>query len=430
MSEEDIFYLHRQKDGFDVYFFANTSQEERTGVRITLEQAGGTPELWDLNSGATAPLATYQVEKGRLALTLDFPPADARVVAVAAGRKAPHVAATNMTVTAVDGKTVAGCSATREKQVWAKVVDGKRSRTLRARAKRPLRPITLPGTMEFRAEGDNALLLNCWKMRPTGDVPGCADPDFDDASWLDVTGGAWEMQLPQERDVQAYPVTLWYRTSFRADHVPGNLRVLIDGFSGPEHRIYVNGTRVDTPAVRSRLDAEIKEQDINQLVTVGRNVVAVRLVVNRRTDGILDPLKIVGDFALAPMEAGYTIVQPAWQLNAGDWVAQGYPYFSGTGVYTADIELPARYEDGRLTLELDCGDDVASVSVNGGPEQVVHWHPYRVDLTGQLKAGKNTLSIRVTNTLINMLEGVLRPSGLRRAPVLRHEHVYRLTGRN
>ncbi len=426
VSEDDVFYLHRVKDGFDVYFFANTSQTDRRGVRITLEQTG-TPELWDVNTGRIGPLPAYAVEKGRLAFTLDFPPAEARIVVIGSPEVGPHVAATNLNVRRIDGGTVTGSAAVASGDVFARLVDGKRTRLLKAKARRPLRPITLPETMDFSLEGDNALLINQWKMTMEGDETGFAAPDFEDAAWLPVTGGAWEMQLGQERDNPVYPVTLWYRTSFETDAVPENLRLLVDGFSGAEYRIFVNGSPLDEPGRRSTLDAEIKEKDIARLVRPGRNVVAVRLVVRRRTDGILDPLKIVGSFALDPAGDGRRIVAPAPQIRTGDWTSRGYPFFSGTGVYTADIDLPERYEGGRLVLEADCGDDVLAVSVNGASETVVPWYPYQIDLSAALHAGRNRIQLKVTNTLINLLEGVRRPSGLLSPPRLRHEHEYILT---
>ena len=64
---------------------------------------------------------------------------------------------------------------------------------------------------------------------------------YNDQEWLDVTMGAWEMQLPQERDNAGYPETLCYRTSFTAGYLPGNTRLLIDGFSGSNYKLFVNG---------------------------------------------------------------------------------------------------------------------------------------------------------------------------------------------
>jgi hypothetical protein len=261
-------------------------------------------------------------------------------------------------------------------------------------------------------------------VEPGGDPAG---PAWNDSGWLKVKPGAWEMQLPQERDEAVYPVTLWYRTRFDADHLPQNLRVLIDGFSGTAYAMYVNGTEVKDRGTRSALDAEIKEVDVHAFVRQGTNVIAVRLTVNRRTDGILDPLKIIGDFALASNGAGYTMTSRGTTQTVGDWTSKGYPFFSGTGAYSVDVDIPERYVGGKLFLEVECGEDVLEVSVNGGPVHVQPWAPYRIDVSSLVHAGSNQFTIKVTNTLINILEGVQHRSGLLEAPRLVHAHRYELT---
>jgi hypothetical protein len=425
ISSEDVFYLHRRKDGHDIYFLVNTSQETRNGVEVTFEQVAR-PELWDANTGSTTPLHVYKVSGGRLSLTLDFPPAESRIVIMSEEAIPPHVEETNLVIESVDSLSVQGYSSTNEAPVYAVLRAGKRARRLSAKARGRLKPIVLPETMGFRIEQDNALLLTRWKM-VVGDDPGSAAPEFEETSWLDVTNGAWEMQLGQERDVQSYPVTLWYRTHFEAAVVPENLRVLIDGFSGSSYSLFVNGSEIHDRGTRSPLDAEIKEVPIAAFVHPGTNTIAVRLVVGRRTEGILDPLKLVGAFALEQRgENAWTIVAPRTELRVGDWTKQGYPYFSGTGVYSCELTIPRRYIGGKLFLEAGCGEDVLEVQVNESESKTAPWYPYRIDVTDKVREGTNRFEISVTNTLINLLEGVSKGSGLLSPVRLVHSHSYQL----
>ena len=242
ISHEDVFYLHRQKDGHDIYFLVNTSQQSLSDVQVTFERVGQ-PELWDATTGAITSLQVYDVVNGRLSLTLNFPPAESRIVVVKNGDADPHVIETNLVVEKVDESEVVGYALTKEKSVHAKTKIGSRTKLLKGKAKKPLRPLTLPAKAEFRMVGDNALLLFRWKMM-MGDDTAYAAQDLDDSSWLDVSNGAWEMQLKEERDAAAYPVTLWYRTHFDAGVVPEDLRVLIDGFSGSQYQLFVNGCAI------------------------------------------------------------------------------------------------------------------------------------------------------------------------------------------
>ena len=68
-------------------------------------------------------------------------------------------------------------------------------------------------------------------------------------------------------------------------------------------------------------------------------------------------------------------------------------------------------------LELDLGSvyELGQVRVNGSDAGVTYTPPFRVDVTGLMRAGRNTIEIEVPNQLKNHLERTgadARPSGL------------------
>jgi len=90
----------------------------------------------------------------------------------------------------------------------------------------------------------------------------------------------------------------------------------------------------------------------------------------------------------------------------------GVRYFSGTGTYTKTVDAPADWFGNGSRLWIDLGDvkNLAEVAVNGKPLGIV-WHaPYRVDATGELRAGANEVSVKVTNAWVNRLIGDQQPS--------------------
>ena len=106
-------------------------------------------------------------------------------------------------------------------------------------------------------------------------------------------------------------------------------------------------------------------------------------------------------------------IEPDPTLAIGSWADQEYPYYSGAGVYTRDVEVPAGLLEAKevvLTLE-DCSN-VAAVSVNGKDAGVRLWPPYRFAVKELLKQGANRLEIRVMNSMANMMLGERAPSGL------------------
>jgi len=91
---------------------------------------------------------------------------------------------------------------------------------------------------------------------------------------------------------------------------------------------------------------------------------------------------------------------------------EGVKYFSGKGTYTKTIEASPDWfkQDARLAIDLGDVKNLAEVSVNGKPLGIVWKTPYRVDVTGVLKPGKNTVEIRVTDAWVNRIIGDRQPN--------------------
>ncbi|MGW6008136.1 glycosylhydrolase-like jelly roll fold domain-containing protein [Streptomyces sp. NPDC055210] len=126
-----------------------------------------------------------------------------------------------------------------------------------------------------------------------------------------------------------------------------------------------------------------------------------------RTDDPLDPVTVDGDWTLTLEREGSTPVTGP----LGSWVEHDR-LFSGSGTYTKDLDVERALLDGRRVL-LDLGDvrDVAAVTLNGTALPPLLWAPWTVDITRLVKAGRNSLAVRVANTLSNERNKPL-PSGL------------------
>lgn len=426
ISNEDIFYLHRQKDGYDIYFITNVLQEDKGEVEVTFEKIG-VPEIWNPNTGEIEKLNVYQIEDGRLSIKLNFPPSESHIIIIRDDKPSSFITETNIDIESFDGKVINGFGNPDSKEVFVSMMSEGKLKKFQSPLNRNLPEIKLGNKYQFSAEDDNVLCIANWKMtmiENSDTTLKYSNTDYNDNDWLSVTLGAWEMQLPQERDEETYPVTLWYRTSFEVEKLVKNISLLVDGFSGKEYRLFINEKEVQDKGKRSKLDAEIKEINIDNYLVSGKNQVAIRLIVNRRTDGILDLLKIIGDFSLKKKDDHYVIAEKKNEIEIGDWTKQGYPFFSGTGVYETQFELSKDYLNGKLFLKLDCGEDVAEVYINNSTPIIIPWNPYEVDITKYIREGNNSIKIKITNTLINILEAVQKESGLFSMPVIQHKNSY------
>jgi hypothetical protein len=84
----------------------------------------------------------------------------------------------------------------------------------------------------------------------------------------------------------------------------------------------------------------------------------------------------------------------------------GIRHFAGVATYAKDFAAPKGWKAGQpLWLNLGELREVAQVAVNG-KDVGTAWHaPYRLDVSGAVKAGKNHIEVRVANLWINRLIG-------------------------
>ena len=142
-----------------------------------------------------------------------------------------------------------------------------------------------------------------------------------------------------------------------------------------------------------------------------------------RNAAIADALAIrkVAPAVAATLDGPWTVAfQPGRSAPASAVLAQlaplndnadpGIKYFSGIATYSKRFTTPKGWKAGQpLWIDLGKVGELAEVSVNGKPTGAA-WHaPYRIDIGGAAKPGKNALKIRVANLWVNRLIGDAQP---------------------
>lgn len=101
----------------------------------------------------------------------------------------------------------------------------------------------------------------------------------------------------------------------------------------------------------------------------------------------------------APEEMELTELKPWNKLDMSDEARA----FSGTAVYETTFEMPAKTSGAVYTLDLGRVDMIAAVTVNGREVQTLWAPPYRTDISGCIREGRNTIRVEVTGTWFNRL---------------------------
>ena len=434
IDNPELFCLHRVKDGRDLWFLVNSTNRAQT-AQISL-RGDVHPVRWDTSLGEEQPIAPSRIEAGFTQFSVELPPIGS-VFLTTGDQTDSRIIDTNVVVDRIghphhlelDTREADGAGDEGEIEIAGRVrggngyvviAKGGREHQLTGEAGEALDSLVLDGAWEFVAEDANALVIGSWLA--AAEEPGVARESYtarniDTSGWLPMTMGAWSYQLPAEPN-RPYPIDVWYRVGFTVETVPPRLDLIVDGFAGAGWQVFVNGEPVTAPPVRSEIDSQMQALEITQLVEQGENVIAVRLTVTKATDGLLDLVKLLGDFAVERADGEERIVAPHGALQAASWVEQGYPYYSGRGLYRRRFALPDDFLGQRIFLEPEMRDDTLEVLINGQRAGVRLWQPYEVEVTDYLMPGDNMLELRVANTPINLLEAVPRPSGLAGPPRL------------
>lgn len=93
-----------------------------------------------------------------------------------------------------------------------------------------------------------------------------------------------------------------------------------------------------------------------------------------------------------------------------DWRWHGLDWFSGRCMYTNVLEL--NQVDGQYELDLGKVCHYAEVWVNGQLAGTRIWAPYRLPVTGLLKAGHNTITVITANSAANERRNLLVDEGM------------------
>jgi len=362
----DIIHLHIVREDIHLLLLTNTSRTQSHKAEITVD-AVGKVYWFEPETGTVARARHYETdtEAEVTKLTLDFLPTQTFVLAIspsgelAEGRDAVCLCARRL----ADRKPVGN-------------------------------PLVLPNNWNFRTEKPNALPLRDWRYSIEAKVLG-----------RDSAGEGHR-----------------YVTTFDAEHVPDEARLLMDGLviekvwhgSTPvDVRVSINGHRLERFEKGRYFDHFVPEADLEGLLREGENEVVIETAGHLYdTPALRYPPVLVGRFSLEETDGTAALRPEPGSITSGDWTEHGYPYYSGIGIFSQSFTLPNEWSGKRIFLELEKVGDLADIYVNDSHVGVRAWEPFEVEITDFVVAGENTVGIKVANSFQNFICHTPRPSGI------------------
>jgi len=254
----------------------------------------------------------------------------------------------------------------------------------------------------------------------------------------------WNTRIGLSREFGGY--SLFYEAYFEVKDVPDNCVLALGGLVSPMNRlrcasmdkpleVAINGARASeisaasnpsmgqpgeaaavdplhsTPIIRSLFGESTFVYNIKDHIRKGINRISLRtlgLVFDPLT--IAYPPLIAGTFSIIKGSTGWILSAASPVVGHDSWTKYGYPYLSGAGVYKQVFELPGEYN--RLVLRFSQVSDSIDVAVNEKQLGILNWHPLEFDITDVCDTRRNELTVRIVNTIDNVLRMNGRASGL------------------
>jgi len=349
-------FIHRLDGNADIYFVSNQRERFDT-LDCAFRVSGKIPELWNAETGCIENAPVWREENGRTILPLSFDPAGSIFVVF-------------RNKTSGDGHLVSAKYATSDGSdgplpkpviltaIYESVDDG-RGWDVRAALTPLLSERILKITVDCKTFGGDPAPLHYKQLRLE----------------YSYHGRVTKMIVPENQ-------TLEIDCSTARNEPP------VFGMSaGPDGKLML---RTSSPGV-----AELKTASGQT-----RKIEVTR---------VPKPVEASGPWTLnfpSNWGAPARITLPQL-ISWTEYPDSGVKYFSGTATYVKEVSIPEETFGKGNALWLNLGEvkNFAEVSINGKPLGILWKPPFRVDITGAAKPGKNTLEIRVTNLWPNRLIG-------------------------
>jgi hypothetical protein len=223
---------------------------------------------------------------------------------------------------------------------------------------------------------------------------------------------------------------LRYSTQFITTEHIANMRLILDGVPAQAEKLHeaarpimahetdaavlLDGNPL-TQELPWEIDPKFRVLDLAGLCKPGTHQIEIVIKNNGwfPQPGLQEYAWLAGDFHL-DTRGGLPCLVPVHGIGVGPWEEQGFPFFSGTGDYCAEVLVPEDAVGKRAFLSAGKVGDLLEVEVNGSPMGVRPWPPYSVEVTSALCPRSNLLILKVANSGRNFFEGPdsNHPSGL------------------
>jgi hypothetical protein len=359
------------ESGDRILFLANTGLKP---IRSTATLEAGSLEMWDTVTGKTAP-APFEVDSpGKVRMPVELAPAGSMLVVARKQAAAPS-------------KPAAPARTPVQAAEWKASADSPN--------------VLVIDYCDLQLGKESFTGINTWR-----------------ANWLiwqhhGFERPAWDNAVQYKQDVfdrNHFPPGSGFRARFRFvvddEAALPSLRLAVEV---PDlYQISLNGKKLDFKQAQRWLDPHLMSLPVGAQAQKGENwveIVADPFDVRMELENIY----VLGDFYVEGAPRGW-LVKQSRPMNLGSWAQAGYPFFSDSVSYRANVEIPAAGGSLEVALQKWNGS-VAVLELDGKQAAVMGWPPYSASVP--VSAGKHEIAIKVVSTPRNLFGPFHNPARLR-----------------
>jgi hypothetical protein len=205
--------------------------------------------------------------------------------------------------------------------------------------------------------------------------------------------------------------TATYRFQADTAGLVGPIQLMVE--RGRSYELSVNGSPIEWNEASWSLDHHFDAAEISDAIVNGENTITLQVSpFDIRLE--LEAVYLLGSFTVINAQGKWKIAEPK-PLSLGAWKDQGYPFYSNSVVYEKQLHLQATAHSCRVRLS-EWGGAVASLHVNGNYAGLFGaGQGESHEVSHLLREGDNSIEVRVSGNLKNMLGPHHEPDGVRKS---------------
>ena len=228
------------------------------------------------------------------------------------------------------------------------------------------------------------------------------DASVRDVAGLPHRGGSMVQPWAQVAPPEAKTVNLAVRFHFNVEWMPHGPCHLVT--EEPEkYEITLNGKALEPDQDEGWwIDTSMKRIRVPpSYLKYGENEILLRTEYGPKHG--LESLYFTGEFGTRWENRRPVITKLPVSLELGDWTEAGFPCYSGSVTYMAEID-PKISQEESIFLKLPKWEGVLTkIRINGKSVGNIAWPPYEVEISNALGQGRNRLEIEVVSSRRNLL---------------------------